>query len=314
MNASTSLFIDDPFAPDAGRSGSDRRPYYNNLFALIGELSYALDKNLTALEYVYRHIHNWNFSSRLDILMDNRFEHEFAHLLLGLRFMKMGDNPIPFDRGYDGNKIAESVVITLEDLCFRSEFFYNAHILYSKSKSPREAMENRQRQDHIRQGFINSVTDQVTDEYVIMNIHDTAIAQDMGGGRKSGFVVRRDYHFERLDGYIDAYPVTPPKPVCKEHQAILDKQAIPDRQTLGHIYDIMLPAIVAVMRHSTTIQIQEKRRGQSDFLKIMQRSMKDLCVRDLWDCINNGDAEYSFTPRASRTKREVLPTAYQQRL
>ena len=88
----------------------------DSVFGYNDELAYAILEGQNAGQYVLGHIRNYNFNSNFDYLYQDRFKHEFAHVLLGLSFLKRDKNPLPFEYGYDGNGMAESLVIPLEDL------------------------------------------------------------------------------------------------------------------------------------------------------------------------------------------------------
>lgn len=94
----------------------------DSVYGYNDELANAILGGRNAGEYVLGHIENFNFTDNFDYLYQDRFKHEFAHLLLGLSFLKRNRNPLPFEYGYDGNEMAESLIIPIESLFERPPY------------------------------------------------------------------------------------------------------------------------------------------------------------------------------------------------
>lgn len=88
----------------------------NSPFGYNDELAYAVLGGINVGLYILRHIspNNYNFAFDQELYRIAP-HHEFTHLLLGLSFMKRSNNPLPFEYAYDGNNMAEALVIHLQD-------------------------------------------------------------------------------------------------------------------------------------------------------------------------------------------------------
>lgn len=102
-----------PLKDNNGNPVGPRGPVH--LDPLHCELLYAIENGLTVRQFVARHARLYQFQETLTkLLVGTRFEHELAHLILGLAFMKLQRNPTPYDFGYNGNLHAEAWVTNFE--------------------------------------------------------------------------------------------------------------------------------------------------------------------------------------------------------
>jgi len=82
------------------------------------EINRALHKDLTIEEFLRdEHLPNHNFRpefTKQQLTSKNREEHDICHISLMLAYKKMGVDTTDFRFWYNGNEIAESMVIPIE--------------------------------------------------------------------------------------------------------------------------------------------------------------------------------------------------------
>lgn len=271
--------------------GSPERPYSGSLNPIWCEREYAIDHDLSAAQYVKRHIRNWNFSQNFDHLFDNRFHHEFCHILLGLAFLKMGRNPTPFDFGYDGNNQAEALVIAMEkpfdnmldDFMDGGHFTGGGFINFSEDD------------------YVARVKELYSRVFGDTNAHQIAALLDAETSHKlhgltSVFEARRRLSFDddkttseemslycvQNDFYGDGQSNT-------NGEKVRPALPLPD-DVVREIYRTVVPVIQAIIR---AFEQDNAIRSLDFFFKAneIMNAMKTLYVSDLWYVMNNPDTE-----------------------
>lgn len=246
------LDLPDLFSESAGMVAASDRPYYNNLLALQCQIPYARDRDLRADAFVRRFIKNWNFDRSYDTLQDERFGHEFSHILLEMTFPMLQKNPFPFDFGYNGNTQAESVVLVIENL------------LYNPPKI--EFMDGDR--------FAGMFEDYYTPFEKNADRRNQALAQrDVAEGRaKTVFEARRHRKFNNTLGnaaHMDDIPVI----------AYDDLVAIWD---IVEPFFRMLETKWNTMDQTTMASLNTWRAGMDSWLR-------QIKIRDLHDCLHKKD-------------------------
>lgn len=288
-----------PFtAASMGMQGPKDRPYSGSLNPIWCEREYAIEHDLTAGEYVKKHIRNWNFSYGFDHLYDYRFQHEFCHVLLGLAFLKMGRNPTQFDFGYDGNYQAEALVIAMERP-FNNMFGGHFREASFKKFSEDEYVDDVLKILKLDLGEANKLE---------LRAYENAKKISKTKSLVSRFEARRHYSFDEtnLDKgnlFIQFLNISQLHMVGKRHNN--NEKIRPVRllapANVREIYQTIAPVIrfiSKVFEEDKAIQNQTEEYYREQEIMI---ALKSLHVSDLWCAINNpkGEIELRMTERNS---------------
>jgi hypothetical protein len=97
----------------------------DSVFGYKDELACSIFNGENAGQYVLGHVgaEQYNFDDGYSTYRTS-FHHEFTHTILGFSNLKRGYNPLPFEYGYDGNGIAEALVIPIQTF-FDEPNYYN---------------------------------------------------------------------------------------------------------------------------------------------------------------------------------------------
>lgn len=251
-----------------------------NLIALSCERELAIQRDLTAGEYVKNHIRNWNFNQFFDGLYHTQFQHELGHLLLGLAFLKMGRNPTQFDFGYDGNIQAEALVTQMEKP-------FEAML---RGKSIDEVLKNFSEDD-----FVNGV-----DRYLISIglrgpevIHHNAF-EEAGKLSRQGklcsiFEYRRFQSFAELASELDGKDFTSKIGDENPNGEVLEGLVNLPSVDIREIYGIVSPVIGRILNRVVE-EFSEPIASGEDKFRFMG-ALRSLYVSDLWKIVQDPEAD-----------------------
>lgn len=275
------LILDDYFSETAGKTGPEDRPYYNNLLALQCELSYAIDRDLTAEQFVQKHIQNWNFDQRFDWVQETRFEHEFAHMLLGLCFPIIGCNPFPFEFGYNGNNMSEVFVVSIE------------HYM----KRPKKIKDGFGGDSFLRGIFIDYDEEAQADDAKNNIAAALFLRDDENRDMKSIFNIRRELRFNP-EAESDVYDLNDRDMLALECEIAEDiyKPEDVDPFIVMHIRNIITPFMMSVHEQSKPFHGMKPKVWK----KALPKFLRQLKVKDINRCLREAENKFEFRGIAAK--------------
>lgn len=238
-------------------------------FGYNDEIAYAvLDERMNAGQYVLGHIDNFNFSGGLRIY-NNYFHHEFTHILLGFSFLKRGKNPFLFEYGYDGNYMAENLVIEAQD--FFSDVYFETLVL-DRDRYASKVIEHY--------SFNNEFTD-------IKNSIQAVQLMNSVSSLKRVFDARRQLRFDN-DEIIQAKDV--PDLLAKFKTTPLKSHlylgANLPRDIAENFFDDIEPIIRLVERNYRRL-LKDKKFDIKNDRDALRDYLKTVPTSTIWDVMNN---------------------------
>jgi len=241
----------------------------DSAFGYNDELAYAvLDESINAGEFILEHISENKFNFDFGpYLYRTQFNHEFAHLLLGMSFLKHGGNPLPFEYGYNGNVMSEALVLKIQNSLSGID------------------VPDQSKEDY----FIN-----VTDFYRgkrsedAFNTQVSAILLSRQESLSRIFDMRREYHFDEIQQGITWSDIDPnPLLKTKFNEAVVQEVdlSIP-KQVIENFYNDVQSVVKFIQRsygrliNDKTVDFLNTGSAFKDYLKTIPTSV-------IWDVIND---------------------------
>ncbi|MBY0355879.1 MAG: hypothetical protein K2Q12_09170 [Rickettsiales bacterium] len=255
-----------PLRDDNGKLVGPRGPVH--LDPLHCELLYAIERGLTVREFVARHAKLYQFGVGLTKqLSETRFEHELAHLILGLAFMKLQRNPIPHDFGYDGNNMAEAWVINFESLFDPKYALHGPNSEFCSLVRQRYAT-------YTRTNDLNSEQSQM---------HQAAITVANSEHPLSLFEARHTAKSE-FGSTVNPSVIPEVGSPTKWGEALPDLSQPRDKDSEA-IYNLVWPLAVKV-RALLNCELRVVEPSKKEMLTTAYKIYGDMKVSDLWDYMN----------------------------
>lgn len=256
------------------------RPYSGSINPIWCERELAIEYDFTTGEYQKNHIRNWNFSDTFDYISSGRFQHELCHILLGLAFLKMGRNPLPFDFGYNGNKLAEVIVMALEQPFSR---FIEGKSGYSNKDFNFETVERHVR--HIHQNMTND-----DNQYYRVGIYGL---NQRSNKPTSVFEYWREGHFSQNSKKIKADIQEEKTAVSSAKLADVTKWGEEFKeleewkyQDIESVCEIVCPLILKIIQTMDDVISSDQDLPSADRALAIMELMKTFYVSDFWHFIN----------------------------
>jgi len=251
-------------------------------------LAYAILEEQNAGQFVLGHVgpNHYNFSDKYSAYR-TFFHHEDCHLILGMSHLKRGYNPLPFEYGYNGNGMAESLIISIQDSFDRG----GKHCHQSKKS------------------YVSTVLRRVTEEKgnMLDSAISTAKACDGSETLTTMFEERRKMQFMRPDkGEGLGFKSMAKKPSKKTKWGEKNYRGQPlARHIAEQFYDDFQPEYRLADRNYGRL-MRDDRFEFVDNINARRDYLKTVPVDVMWDAMNNPDQDIDLDHTKTMTWEFIL--------